>query len=78
MLREYEFIVREEEVYLLTDQTQTISLKEAVGMTAMSTYLDLLNMKKATDADEKKRLEEKIIFQSGVLDSLSSAYKAIR
>lgn len=78
MQKKYEFLTRDEEVYLLTEETQTISLKEAVGTTAMCVYSNFLNLKEAIDSDEEKRLEEKILFQSKVLNSLSNAYRAIR
>lgn len=78
MAKNFEFLSRDEEIFLLTDETKTVSLKEAVSGLAMSTYATLLNLGEETDADERKRLEEKIIFQSNVLDSLSSAYSAIK
>lgn len=73
-----EFITRGEEVFLLTEDTKTVSLAEAVGYVAMSVYSSLEYLSKETDADEKKRLEEKIRFQSKVLDSLSNACVATK
>ena len=76
MDKSHEFITRGEEVFLLTEDTKTVSLPEAVGCAAMALYADLADLSKATDADEKKRLEEKIFLQSKVLDSLSNACSA--
>lgn len=77
MAKEYEFLARDEEYFILTDETKTIGLKEAISGLAMSTYATLLSLGEEKDANEKKRLEEKIIFQSNLLDSLSNAYSAI-
>lgn len=78
MKTEYEFLSKGEEVFLLTGEAKTVSLKEAIGTLAMSTYADLLNLKNIKDESERKGLKEKINFQSKVLDSLSSAYSSIR
>lgn len=78
MKTEYDFLSKGEEVFLLTEETKTVSLKEAIGTLAMSTYADLLNLKNIEDESERKGLKEKINFQSKVLDSLSSAYFSIR
>lgn len=78
MKKQHEFITRGEEVFLLTEDTKTVSLAEAVGYVAMSVYSSLEDLSKETDADEKKRLEEKIRFQSKVLDSLSNACAATK
>lgn len=78
MEKQHEFITRGEEVFLLTEDTKTVSLPEAVGYVAMSVYSKLIDLEKSEDADEKKRLKEKIRFQSKVLDSLSNAYEATR
>lgn len=78
MKTEYEFLSKGEEVFLLTEEIKTVSLKEAIGTLAMSTYADLLNLKNIKDESERKGLKEKINFQSKVLDSLSSAYLSIR
>lgn len=78
MSKQHEFITRGEEVFLLTEDTKTVSLAEAVGYVAMSVYSSLEDLSKETDADKKKRLEEKIRFQSKVLDSLSNACVATK
>lgn len=78
MKTNHEFITRGEEVFLLTEDTKTISLPQAVGNVAMSVYANLEDLTRETDADEMKRLEEKIRFQSKVLDSLSNACEATR
>lgn len=78
MQKQYELLTRGDEIFLLTEDTTTVNLKQAVGIMAMSVYSNVLNLSDEKDADEKKRLEEKILFQSKILDSLSNAYKAIR
>lgn len=78
MGKDYQFIVRDGEYSILTEETEIISLKMAVSGLAMSTYATLLNLGNTKDADEKKRLEEKISFQSKVLDSISNALSSIR
>lgn len=78
MTGRHEFITRGEEVFLLTEDTKTVGLPEAVGYVAMSVYSKLIDLEKSEDTDEKKRLEEKIRFQSKVLDSLSNACEATR
>lgn len=78
MEKTYDLLTKGEEVFLLTEETKTVSLAEAIGTLAMSTYADLLNLKNVEDESERKGLKEKINFQSKVLDSLSSAYSSIR
>lgn len=62
----------------MIEESQIVSLKEAIGTLAMSTYADLLNLKDVKDEIERKGLEEKINFQSKILDSLSNAYSSIK
>ena len=50
-----EFITRGEEVFLLTEDTQTISLPQAVGMLAMNTYENMMNLKEAATSEEEKK-----------------------
>lgn len=78
MNKQHEFITKGEEVFLLTEDTKTVSLPEAVGNVAMSVYSNLMDLSKETDVDEKKRLEEKIRFQSKVLNALSNACEATK
>lgn len=78
MAKQHEFITKGEEVFLLTEDTKTVSLPEAVGNIAMSVYSNLMDLSKETDADKKKRLEEKIRFQSKVLNALSNACEATK
>lgn len=73
-----EIISRGDEIFLLTEDTKTIGLPEAVGMLAMSTYEKMMNLKDAETREEKKRLEKKILFQSKVLDAMSNALEATR
>lgn len=74
----HEFITRGEEVFLLTENTKTVSLTEAVGMLAMSTYENMMNLKEANTHEEEKRLKKKILFQSKVLNAMSNALEATR
>lgn len=78
MLNEHEFITRGEEVFLLTEDTKTVSLPEAVNTLAMSVYTNMLDLKEVSSDDEEKRLEEKIRFQSKVLNALSNACSATK
>lgn len=78
MKTEYEFLNKGEEVFLLTEETKTVSLAEAIGTLAMSTYADLLNLKSVENADEKKELESKITLQSQCLDSMSKALTSLK
>ncbi|WP_303041980.1 hypothetical protein [Turicimonas muris] len=78
MKTNHEFITRGEEVFLLTEDTKTISLPQAVGNVAMSVYANLEDLTRETDADEMKRLEKKILLQSKVLNALSNACEATK
>lgn len=78
MKTEYDFLSKGEEVFLLTEETKTVSLAEAIGTLAMSTYADLLNLKSVDNADEKKELESKITLQSQCLDSMSRALTSLK
>lgn len=78
MKTNHEFITRGEEVFLLTEDTKTISLPQAVGNVAMSVYANLEDLTRETDADEMIRLEKKILLQSKVLNALSNACEATK
>lgn len=78
MEKQHEFITRDEEVFILTEDTKTVSLTEAVGMLAMSTYENMINLKESKTSEEEKRLEKKILFQSKVLNAMSNALEATR
>lgn len=78
MKKNNEFITRGEEVFLLTEDTQTISLPQAVGTIAMCIYENMMNLKGATTREEEKRLEKKILFQSKVLNALSNSCEATK
>ena len=73
MKKGYELITRGDEVFLLTEDTDTISLPRAVGILAMSVYGNMLNLKESDSDTERKRLEKKILFQSKVLNAMSNA-----
>lgn len=78
MKKEHELLTSGEEVFLLTEEKQKVSLAEAVGTLAMNTYADLLNLKSVDNADEKKELESKITLQSQCLDSMSRALTSLK
>lgn len=78
MESQHEFITKGEDVFLLTEDTKTVSLTEAVGNVAMSVYANICDLSKETDTNEKKRPEKKILFQSKVLNALSNACEATR
>lgn len=78
MNKNHELLTKGNEVHLINEEAKTTSLQEAVGIVAMSVYSEMIALEKANDADENKRLEEKILFQSEVLNSLSNALTAIR
>lgn len=78
MAGKHEFLIRGGEVFLLDENSKTTSLAEAVGMLSMEVYANLIDIKNAEDVGEKQRLEEKIIFQSTVLDSLSNAHQTLK
>lgn len=76
MAKPFEYVTREDGMVSAIADGREVTLREAVSMTAMSLYEKLLLASAEVNADEKKRLEEKIIFQSRALDSLSNAYSA--
>lgn len=78
MSKSFEMVVREDGTVSALVNKQELTLREAVGMTAFSVYEKLIQASEEENADEKRRLEEKINFQSRVLDSLSNAYLAIK
>lgn len=77
-MADYEFITKNNETCLLMGDAKTINLKEAVGIVAMTTFANMVELKEIKNEEEKNRLKEKINFQSKVLDSLSNALNAIK
>ena len=73
---EHNFITKGDEVFLLTEDTKTVSLPEAVGQLAMDTYGKMTELKDIADTDKRKSLEKMILFQTKVLNALSNACKA--
>ena len=65
------------QVLSVDDNGRTTSLVEAVGILAISTYEDYAEISQIADEKEKKRLIDKITYQSNLLDSLSNALLAI-
>lgn len=78
MEKPFEIITRENREVSALVGGKELTLREAVGLTAFSVYEKLIQVSGEENADERRRLEEKIVFQSRVLDSLSNAYSAIK
>ena len=77
-MKNYELLTTEDGVVSMLEDGREVSLKEAVGVVAFSVYRKTVEHSNEEDAHKKKRLEEKIYFQSKVLDSLSNALNAIK
>lgn len=56
---------------------ETTSLKQAVGVMAISTYEDYVEYVNCTDQVKREGLKEKLLFQTKVLNSLSTALKSV-
>ena len=63
---------------LLDLDGKTTSLKEAVGMMALSLYDKYVEYSNCEDDSLKPGLEKSMLFQSRILESLSDAQTAIR
>lgn len=77
-MKNYELLATDDGVVSMLEDGKEVTLKEAVGVIAFSVYKKTLEHSNEEDAHKKKRLEEKIHFQSKVLDSLSNALNAIK
>ncbi len=73
-----ELLTKGDEVFLLTEEGETVSLTKAVGITAISIYDNLNTLSDIKDEDEKRELERKISLQSQSLSAMSKALTAIR
>lgn len=78
MAKELEFIIRDDNVYLLNENSQIIGLKQAVGIVSMSVYAGLVSMKEEQNSEKKEELKDQVIFQSNLLTSLANAFNAIK
>lgn len=74
----YQLITRGEEVCMLKDDNEVVTLAKGVGFLAMSLYDSVEQYSKEETLEEKQRLEAKANFQSKCLDSLSRALTAVR
>lgn len=77
-MADFELLTRDGGTVSILEDGREVTLKEAVGITALSVYKKLAEYSNEENADKRKRLEEKINFQSIVLDSLSNALNAIK
>lgn len=78
MKKDLEFITQGDNVAILEDEFQVTTLKQAVGMMALSLYHKYVEFNKMKESDdEKTRLEIEIGFQSQVLNSMSNALSAV-
>lgn len=78
MEESYQLIMKGNEVSILKDDNEIITLAKGVGIVAMSIYNSAEQYTKAKSTEEKQRLEEKVNFQSKCLDSMSRALTAVR
>ena len=76
-MNNHELIMKGDKIYLLDDDAETTSLKKAVGILAMNVYAGMIELNKTSDEQERKRLENKIAFQSKILNSLLNALSAV-
>ncbi len=74
---QFKYCVDEEGTATALVDGKEITLREAVGVTALSLYEKTSKYMKEENALEKKRLEGEVIFQSRVLDSISNALIAV-
>lgn len=73
-----ELLTKGDEVLLITEENETVSLTKAVGITAISIYDNLNKLARIDGEDEKRELERKLSLQSQCLDSMSKALTAVR
>jgi len=78
MATKKELLTKGDEVFLLTEEGETVSLAKAVGITAISVYDNLIKLSDIKDEDEKRELEGRISLQSQSLSAMSRALTAVR
>nr|DAD57023.1 MAG TPA: hypothetical protein [Bacteriophage sp.] len=62
----------------LEEENLEVSTDEMVGISMATVFMLMIKRNKESDAEKKKELEENILFQLKVLDSLSNAYRSIK
>lgn len=72
-----ELIKKNGNILSIGTEGEPTSLRDAVGILAISTYEEYVECCEECDEEKKKRLKEKIVFQSNLLKSLSNALMAI-
>lgn len=60
------------------EENLEVSTDEMVGISMATVFMLMIKRNKELDAEKKKELEENILFQLKVLDSLSNAYRSIK
>lgn len=73
-----ELIMRGNEVSILKEDNEVITIEKGIGIIAMSLYIATEQYANTKSEEEKKGLEKKVNFQSKCLDSMSRALSALR
>lgn len=62
----------------LEEENLEVSTDEMVGISMATVFMLMVKRNGESDPEKKKELEENILFQLKVLDSLSNAYRSIK
>lgn len=62
----------------LEEENLEVSTDEMVGISMATVFMLMVKRNKESDPEKKKELEENILFQLKVLDSMSNAYRSIK
>lgn len=60
------------------EENLEVSTNEMVGISMATVFMLMVKRNKESDPEKKKELEENILFQLKVLDSMSNAYRSIK
>lgn len=60
------------------EENLEVSTNEMVGISMATVFMLMVKRNGESDPEKKKELEENILFQLKVLDSLSNAYRSIK
>lgn len=60
------------------EENLEVSTDEMVGISMATVFMLMVKRNGESDPEKKKELEENILFQLKVLDSLSNAYRSIK
>lgn len=60
------------------EENLEVSTHEMVGISMATVFMLMVKRNGESDPEKKKELEENILFQLKVLDSLSNAYRSIK